>query len=741
MSQAPKTSLAVLTSGGDAPGMNAAVRAVVRTALSRGVPVYTINEGYKGMVDGGERICAMAWEAVGGMMQSGGTIIGSARCQEFRTPEGRLQAARNLIERGIDRLIVIGGDGSLTGANLFRQEWPDLLAELAAKGEIDTAQREAHPNLAIVGLVGSIDNDMFGTDMTIGADTALHRITEAIDAIKSTASSHRRTFVVEVMGRHCGYLTLKGGLAGAADWILIPEHPPQVDDWEQAMCDALRARRDSGLRDSIVLVAEGAQDRHGAHIESAYVQKVIEERLGHDVRLTILGHVQRGGAPSAFDRYMSSLLGYAAVEKILSMQPTDDPCLIGMRGNRIAHAPLMECVERTHALADLIAAEDYDQALRQRGGSFVEGFRSFRTLARALPHKPQPGQRLLRLAVLNAGSPAPGMNAATRVAVRLGIDRGHTVLGVRNGFQGLIDNRLQEMDWISVDGWTSLGGSELGTSSKVPTESEYAAIARTLERQQVQGMLVIGDWDAYESTLNLWHMRERFAAFNIPVICLPASINNDLPGSELSVGTDTAVNSIVQALDKIKQSAVATNRAFVVEVMGGDSGFLALMAGLASGAERVYLPEEGVTLKDMLEDVERLVHGFEHGRRLGLLIRSEHANPTYDTRFMRAVFDEEGGELFEVLEAILGHLQQGGDPTPFDRAQATLLATRCIEFLIERGCAGQIEAAFIGLRDGRVEIQDLEQFPAQAEPGRRRPKNQWWMSLRPIARVLARPPA
>ncbi|MBN1963608.1 MAG: 6-phosphofructokinase, partial [Anaerolineae bacterium] len=169
MAKRDRRSIAVLTSGGDSPGMNAAVRAVVRTAIKRGVDVYAIYEGYQGMVDGGQYIQQMRWDSVGGILHQGGTIIGTARCQEFRTREGRRQAARNLLEYGIDSLVVIGGDGSLTGANIFRQEWPELLAELVEMGEISEAQAKAHPYLLMVGLVGSIDNDMFGTDMTIGA--------------------------------------------------------------------------------------------------------------------------------------------------------------------------------------------------------------------------------------------------------------------------------------------------------------------------------------------------------------------------------------------------------------------------------------------------------------------------------------------------------------------------------------------------------------------------------------------
>lgn len=213
--------LGVLTSGGDAQGMNAAVRSVVRTALDRGVNVYAIYEGYQGMVDGGNHIRQMDWGSVSNVMNLGGTVIGSARCADFRTREGRLKAVKNLIDHGIDGLAVIGGDGSLTGANLFREEWPDLLNELVETNQVTKTQAKKHPQLAIVGMVGSIDNDMFGTDMTIGADSALHRITDAIDAISSTAASHQRSFIVEVMGRNCGYLALMSALATGADWALI----------------------------------------------------------------------------------------------------------------------------------------------------------------------------------------------------------------------------------------------------------------------------------------------------------------------------------------------------------------------------------------------------------------------------------------------------------------------------------------------------------------------------------------
>jgi 6-phosphofructokinase 1 len=732
-------SLAVLTSGGDAPGMNAAVRAVVRTALSRGVDVYAVYEGYRGMVAGGDYIHKMTWDAVGGIIQQGGTIIGTARCAEFRTRDGRREAAKNLVAHAIDRLIVIGGDGSLTGANVFRQEWPELLAELVEEGALDQEAADAHPQLAVVGLAGSIDNDMFGTDMTIGADTALHRITEAVDAISSTAASHQRTFVIEVMGRHCGYLALMSALATGANWILIPENPPSVDNWEEEMCRSLKAGRESGRRHSIVVVAEGAQDRSGKPITSAYVKKVLEERLKEDTRVTILGHVQRGGSPSAFDRYMSTVLGHAAVSRILEADPASEPQLVGIRQHDVISSHLMECVTRTQQVAEVIAAQDYDTAMAMRGGSFSDSFRILRTLLRAQPHPPEPGQKRLRLALLHSGSLAPGMNTAVRVAVRLGIDQGHTMIAIQNGFQGMVDGDVREMDWMSVSGWVSKGGAEMGTNRKVPAGSDFYMIARQLEAHRIDGLLIIGGWTGYQGAYQLYSRRDDFPAFNIPMVCLPASINNNLPGSQLSIGADTALNTIISDVDKIKESAVAARRCFVVEVMGRDCGYLALISGLATGAERIYLPEEGVSLKDLQIDVGKLVEGFEHGKRLGLMIRNENADPFYTTDFMCALFEKEGRDLFDVRKAILGHIQQGGNPSPFDRIQATRLAAKGVDHLIQEAGKHSPAGALIGLQGGQVEFTKLEDLPRLVEKGFQRPKEQWWLELRPIARIMAQP--
>ena len=236
----------------------------------------------------------------------------------------------------------------------------------------------------IAGLVGSIDNDMLGTDQTVGADSALHRIIEALDAINSTAQSHQRSFVVEVMGRNCGYLALMSALAGNAAYVLIPEWPPDPG-WEDDLCKVLKDGRAAGRRNNIVIVAEGAHDTENKPITSDYVRRLLEERLGEDTRVTILGHVQRGGTPSAFDRSMSSMVGHTAAQRCSPRRRTPCRRWSGPQGNRVVTAPLMESVTRTRELANRIAAKDFDMALMMRGDSYTEMINVFHSVSYALP--------------------------------------------------------------------------------------------------------------------------------------------------------------------------------------------------------------------------------------------------------------------------------------------------------------------------------------------------------------------
>ncbi|OGP86943.1 MAG: 6-phosphofructokinase [Deltaproteobacteria bacterium RBG_16_48_10] len=309
--------IAVLTSGGDAPGMNAAIRAVVRTGLDNGWEVMGIRQGYAGLIAG--NMDPLGAREVGGIIQQGGTVLGSSRCPEFKTKEGQEKAIFQLDHQKIDGLVVIGGNGSQTGALALSQM-----------------------GFPVVSVASTVDNDLYGSEISIGTDTALNIAIEAIDRLKVTASSHQRAFLIEVMGRDCGYLALMAGIAGGAEAVVIPE----VETDPEALAKELRAAYERGKPHAIVVVAEGA--RHNAEALSRYFREN-GERLGFELRATILGHLQRGGSPTAFDRLLATRSGTAATE---SLARGEHGVLVGLLKGEIATTPL-DVVASTEKPLDL----------------------------------------------------------------------------------------------------------------------------------------------------------------------------------------------------------------------------------------------------------------------------------------------------------------------------------------------------------------------------------------------------
>jgi 6-phosphofructokinase 1 len=503
------------------------------------------------------------------------------------------------------------------------------------------------------------------------------------------------------------------------------------------MCEKMRAGRKSGRRHNIVVVAEGATDRDGKPITSEYVRRSLTERMGEDARVTILGHVQRGGTPSVFDRNMSTILGHAAIGELLRSGPGSEPKLIGLRGSQVAASPLAENVARTQSVALLLKDHKYAEAMALRGRGFVEGHNILNTLLSAQPKPPHPGQRQLRIAVLHADGPAPGMNTAARVAVRLGLDRGHVMLGVQNGITGLLRGDIHELSWMSVHGWVNRGGAELGTSRKLPQDSDVAVIAEQFTRHKIDGLLMIGGWSGYRLAYLLHAHQASLPALRLPVVCVPATINHDLPGTEVTIGADTALNSIVYDVDKVRDSAVASRRCYVVEVMGRDSGYLALMGGMATGAEQVYMPEDGITLDKLRDEVAHLVDSFRRGQRLGLIVCSERADASYTTDFLVTLFAKESQGLFDVRRCVLGHTQQGGRPSPYDRIQATRLTARALDYIIEQSANDLAPAVCVGRRTGEIHFTSLAYFPDLVEVAAQRPREQQWRSLVEVASAVA----
>ncbi|XP_061661074.1 ATP-dependent 6-phosphofructokinase, platelet type isoform X7 [Syngnathoides biaculeatus] len=789
--------IAVLTSGGDAQGMNAAVRAVVRMGLYVGAKVYFIREGYQGMVDGGENITEATWESVSSMLQVGGTVIGSARCKDFRTHEGRLKAALNLVTLGITNLCVIGGDGSLTGANLFRAEWSGLLAELVEQGSIEAQSVQNYTALHIVGMVGSIDNDFCGTDMTIGTDSALHRIIEVVDAIMTTAQSHQRTFVLEVMGRHCGYLALVSALACGADWVLIPEMPPE-DGWEEKMCQKLSANRAGMKRLNIIIVAEGAIDRNNKPITTDCIKDLVVKCLGFDTRVTILGHVQRGGTPSAFDRILASRMGVEAVLALLETTANTPAWVVSLSGNQSVRLPLMECVEMTQKVQKAMDEKKFEEAVKLRGRSFENNLRTYKLLAHRKPESELPTSNF-NVAVLNVGAPAAGMNAAVRSAVRVGISEGHRMFAVNDGFEGFYKGQIKEIKWSDVGGWTGQGGSLLGTKRTLPAK-HVGKIAEQMRTHNINALLVIGGFEAFlsllelltargkydefcvpmimvpatvsnnipgsdlsigadtalnaittalESLLQLYEARAAYEEFCIPMCMLPATISNNVPGTDLSIGADTALNAIVETCDRIKQSASGTKRrVFIIETMGGYCGYLATVAGLAAGADAAYIYEEPFDIRDLQANVEHLTEKMKTSIQRGLVLRNENSNENYTTDFIYQLYTEEGKGVFDCRKNVLGHMQQGGAPSPFDRNFGTKISAKAMQWvtkkLVETFRQGRVFAntedscCLLGMRRRALIFQPVVQLKGETDFVHRIPKEQWWLKLRPLMKILAK---
>ncbi|XP_072306600.1 ATP-dependent 6-phosphofructokinase, platelet type isoform X3 [Eucyclogobius newberryi] len=738
--------IAVLTSGGDAQGMNAAVRAVVRMGLYVGAKVYFIHEGYQGMVDGGDNIEEASWESVSSMLQVGGTVIGSARCKEFRSHEGRLKAAHNLVQRGITNLCVIGGDGSLTGANLFREEWSGLLSELVEQGLIEAKSVQKYSALHIVGMVGSIDNDFCGTDMTIGTDSALHRIIEVVDAIMTTAQSHQRTFVLEVMGRHCGYLALVSALACGADWVLIPEMPPD-DGWEDKMCEKLSATRSRGTRLNIIIVAEGSIDKHGKPITSSLVKDLVVKNLGFDTRVTILGHVQRGGTPSAFDRILASRMGVEAVLALLETTANTPACVVSLSGNQSVRLPLMECVQMTQAVQKAMDEKRFEDAVKLRGRSFENNLKTYKLLAHRKPESELPVSNF-NVAVLNVGAPAAGMNAAVRSAVRVGISEGHKMFAVSDGFEGFSKGQIKEIKWSDVGGWTGQGGSLLGTKRTLPAK-HVEKIAQQMRQHNISALLVIGGFEALECLLQLYEARAAFEEFCVPMCMIPATISNNVPGTDLSIGADTALNAIVETCDRIKQSASGTKRrVFIIETMGGYCGYLASVGGLASGADAAYIYEEPFDIKDLQANVEHLTEKMKTSIQRGLVLRNENSNDNYTTDFIYQLYSEEGRGVFDCRKNVLGHMQQGGAPSPFDRNFGTKISAKAMQWITnklqETFRNGRVFAntedscCLLGMHRRALVFQPVVDLKDKTDFVHRIPKEQWWLKLRPLMKILAK---
>ncbi|XP_029796464.1 ATP-dependent 6-phosphofructokinase, liver type [Suricata suricatta] len=459
---------------------------------------------------------------------------------------------------------------------------------------------------------------------------------------------------------------------------------------------SLTQTRSTGSRLNIIIIAEGAIDRSGKPISSRYVKDLVVQRLGFDTRVTVLGHVQRGGTPSAFDRILSSKMGMEAVMALLEATPDTQACVVSLSGNQSVRLPLMECVQVTKEVQKAMDEKRFEEAIQLRGRSFENNWNIYKLLAHQKVSKEKTN---FSLAILNVGAPAAGMNAAVRSAVRSGISQGHTVYVVHDGFEGLAQGQVQEVGWHDVAGWLGRGGSMLGTKS-------------------------------------------------IVMCVVPATISNNVPGTDFSLGSDTAVNAAMESCDRIKQSASGTKRrVFIVETMGGYCGYLATVTGIAVGADAAYVFEDPFNIQDLKANVEHMTEKMKTDIQRGLVLRNEKCHEYYTTEFLYNLYSSEGKGVFDCRTNVLGHLQQGGAPTPFDRNYGTKLGVKAILWMSEKLRAvyrnGRVfanapdSACVIGLQKKAVAFSPVTELKKDTDFEHRMPREQWWLSLRLMLKMLA----
>jgi 6-phosphofructokinase 1 len=443
-------------------------------------------------------------------------------------------------------------------------------------------------------------------------------------------------------------------------------------------------------------------------------------------------------------------MGAEAVMALMEATPNSEPCVISLDGNQAVRLPLMACVEKTKAVAKAMAEKKWDLAVQLRGRSFQRNLETFKMLTRLKPPKSgftaeQQSKQGFTFGVMHAGAPSCGMNAAVRSFVRNCIYRGDKVLGIHDGVQGFIDGDVQEMSWSDVSGWVSQGGAILGTKRTIPTKETMPLIAEQIKKWGIQGLLVIGGFEAFHAVLMMTDARTKFPAFCIPLVVIPATISNNVPGTDFSLGCDTALNEITEICDRIRQSAQGTKRrTFIVETMGGYCGYLATLAGLAGGADAAYIFEEPQTIDQLVVDVKHLASKISSGAvSRGLVLRNENANENYNTDFIHRLYTEEGRDVFTTRVNVLGHMQQGGSPSPFDRNMGTKMAAKAVEWLVEKltketSFISPQTSVMLGIRRRQYKFSPIQELKLYTDFEHRIPVDQWWLQLRSLLKILAK---
>ncbi|CAJ0584421.1 unnamed protein product, partial [Mesorhabditis spiculigera] len=572
--------------------MNSAIRAVVRTGLFVNCRVFYVYDGFRGLVD--NRVQEATWESATSLIQKGGSVLGVAPCEEFKTREGRLKGAKTLVLHGINNLIVIGGGGSMEALQTFKQEWRSLVQELVSKGLVPDNMGRPLQDLGVCGIPCAVTNDIWGTEMTLGADSALTRVIDSVDHVEASLNSSQRVFIVEVLGKHCGFLAMTAGLAVEADFVFVPEWPP-VTEWRDALTDKLQRMALLGRHLNIIIVAEGAMDNDGSPISPSVISRLIETTLKYHCQVTSLGHLQYGGVPTAFDRCLGARMGAEALLACAQRREDQKGVFVALRASLIERGHLGRAVEKTLEAEKAYRTRDYERCVQLRGS-----------------HYSQKGRFL-----------------------------------------------DQTLEWGDVIGWVSEGGSALGTSRQLVSDPDRLAAHVLLHN--IRGIAIIGGFEAFQSALMIRDWRDEYDSFRIPIVVVPATIS-----------------------------------AFIVEVQGENSGYLATIGAIATGADNAHIYEEKMRQEDLAADVD------------------------FSTRLN-----------------YLGHSVQGGKPSAFDRNSASRFGAKAFERMFSHSRRNTADIELLGVRFGDQAYADVGMLETLACFVHTNVRNPWWLTTHGLMRVLA----
>lgn len=837
--------IAIVTSGGDAPGMNSAIKSIIRTGIKWGASVYGVYKGYDGLIN--DNIRKLSWDTETYNSSQGGTVLLSARSKKFMDMEGRKQAVLNMIRRGINCMVVLGGDGSLQGALTIEEEFKDHFRELIKEKKIsieeirrlrsdrfrsrseteadgtsvgysdfygkpecykasptvyhglnpsnaggsdkdpsDFSGQESHAcmeaqedrdieqyiyDLKVVAIPATIDNDIYGAAVSLGQDTALYRVVESIDHLMSTMKSHSRAFVIEVMGRKCGWIALMSALASAADYVLLPEAPTS---WRTDMIETLKVAKKYEKPGVFVIVAEGAVEVDGTPISTSQVVREIDN-AGIEVRFLKLGHIQRGGPTSAQDRIHGTLLGIKAVEIMLG--PIKEPTMISVFKDDFREISLKEVIEKNRLIEKLQEETRFEEVLIHRSNFFrlahsyfnksnmsrintlsgehvedcirsmdvsendnesvcraciEERIESARVrMGAGCPDEEMNvrssssrdiSRRVASIGILQSGQGSSGMNAALNSVVQYALAVGLKPYYIPNGFEGLLEDQVVEAKLYEFSSDVNNGGSAIGVSTCKDIDVEM--VKAKLEKFKLDALVVIGD----SKTL---FVLEKIRDVNI--VLIPTSSSNNIPGIDLSVGADTALNIILKISDVSKLNSFAhKNNAFVIEVGGEHCGFLSLMGGIAAGAFDVFIPERKYLVTHLSEAAQRLRVRFRERPRRGIVIfRNEKTFCSMSTESFCKALKTDNEDLFETDYSVLGQLQQGSNPSPTDRINAMILGIKAVDLCLENCGVG-----VVGFLKDAVEFTKIEDVMDKLDRKYIRVKDPHWLKYSHICRSI-----